>query len=45
MHTIKNPGGGGGLLKFLPKSLGEGQGFQEKIARGVPLFWVLLHFY
>jgi hypothetical protein len=29
---------------FLPKFLG-GQGFQEKLPGGVPLFWVLLHFY
>ncbi len=42
MHTVENPGGGG-VPKFLPKSLGEGQGFQEKIAGGA-LFRGLLHF-
>jgi hypothetical protein len=35
---------GRGYLKFLPKFLG-GSRLSGKIAMGLPLFWVLLHFY
>ena len=42
-HGLKIQGRGYGM--FLPKFLGGGQGFQEKLPGGVHLFCVLLYFY
>jgi hypothetical protein len=42
-HGLKIQGRGYGM--FLPKFLGGGPGFQEKLQGGVHLFCVLLHFY